>query len=170
MDIENINSKANAGITLGTIGTALSGLQVLGSGLGGMLGRTGDGVVNAAATVMCGDSAPVSRYELDMAMKLAAKDSELALVRSEQNTEVKMTEVYERLASRLLADERSQADWNAAQAVNNATISGALATLQNSCSQITKLVVPNTAICPGWGNVTITPATSTTSNGGTVTG
>lgn len=27
MDIENINAKANAGVTLGTIGTALSGLR-----------------------------------------------------------------------------------------------------------------------------------------------
>ena len=56
------------------------------------------------------------------------------------------------------------------QAVNNATMSAAIAAnstsisaLQNSCSQITKLVVPNTSVCPGWGNVTITPATTTTS-------
>ena len=27
---------------------------------------------------------------------------------------------------------------------------------------LTKLVVPNTSVCPGWGNVTITPATTTT--------
>ena len=27
---------------------------------------------------------------------------------------------------------------------------------------LTKLVVPNTSVCPGWGNVTITPATAAT--------
>jgi hypothetical protein len=27
---------------------------------------------------------------------------------------------------------------------------------------ITKLVVPNSSVCPGWGNVTVTPATTTT--------
>ena len=27
---------------------------------------------------------------------------------------------------------------------------------------LTKLVVPNTSVCPGWGNVTITPSTTTT--------
>ena len=27
---------------------------------------------------------------------------------------------------------------------------------------LTKLVVPNTSVCPGWGNVTITPAATTT--------
>lgn len=162
MDIENINSKANAGITLGTIGTALSGLQVLGGGLGGLLGGNGCGLANAAATVMCGDSAPVSRYEMEMSMKLAQKDSELALIKSEQNTEIKIADVYERIMTRVNADARAQSDWNTAQAVNNATMSGAIAALQNSCSQITKLVVPNTAICPGWGQVTITPAAAPT--------
>lgn len=31
---------------------------------------------------------------------------------------------------------------------------------------VTKLVVPNSSVCPGWGNVTITPATTTTTTGG----
>ena len=30
---------------------------------------------------------------------------------------------------------------------------------------LTKLVVPNASVCPGWGNVTVAPAT-----GGTTTG
>ena len=30
---------------------------------------------------------------------------------------------------------------------------------------LTKLVVPNASVCPGWGNVTITPASSTASGG-----
>lgn len=30
---------------------------------------------------------------------------------------------------------------------------------------VTKLVVPNSSVCPGWGNVTITPATATTTTG-----
>lgn len=34
--------------------------------------------------------------------------------------------------------------------------------MQNTLNAITKTVIPNTAICPGWGNVTITPATTTT--------
>ena len=40
--------------------------------------------------------------------------------------------------------------------------SAAIACLQNTVSSITKIVVPNSSICPGWGNVTITPATATT--------
>ena len=34
--------------------------------------------------------------------------------------------------------------------------------LQATLASITKTVVPNTSVCPGWGNVTITPAAATT--------
>ena len=37
--------------------------------------------------------------------------------------------------------------------------------MQNQITQLmslTKMVVPNASVCPGWGNVTITPAASTT--------
>lgn len=147
MDIENINSKANAGITLGTIGTALSGLQVLGGGLGSLFGN-GGGIANAAATVMCGDSAPVSRYEMNMAMRLAQKDSEIALLKSEQNTEIKMADVYERLAKRILDDERFQSGWNAQQGISNAHIQDSLAGLTGISHQITRTIVPINAVCP----------------------
>lgn len=153
MEIENVNSKANAGVTLGTIGTALSGLQLLGSHLG--CGGNASTLANAAATVMTGDSAPISRYEFDMGMKLAAKDSEIALLKSEQNTEVKIADVYARLKGDLLTLERSQSDWNASQMVNNAKMSSAIATnttsiegLQTVVGGITKTVVPKDAICP----------------------
>ena len=51
------------------------------------------------------------------------------------------------------------------QAVYNGTNTAALTCLQSQVAQLyglTKLVVPNTSVCPGWGNVTITPATTTT--------
>lgn len=41
-------------------------------------------------------------------------------------------------------------------------MSAGLAALQNVVNNITKTVVPNSSVCPGWGNVTITPATTTT--------
>lgn len=41
-------------------------------------------------------------------------------------------------------------------------LQGTVTCMQNTLNAITKTVVPNTAICPGWGNVTITPATTTT--------
>ena len=53
----------------------------------------------------------------------------------------------------------------AQQAVYNATNTATIGCIQNQVNQLlglTKLVVPNTSVCPGWGNVTITPATTTT--------
>lgn len=41
----------------------------------------------------------------------------------------------------------------------------AIQTLASIVGSITKTVVPNSASCPGWGNVTITPAAATTTAG-----
>lgn len=164
---------ANTGLGLGIAGTALGLLNGGGGILPGLGGTSAAAdMATVAKTVAdltgvtnrCSENTPVTRYEMDMAMKLAAKDSEIALLKSEQNTEIKIADVYERIMTRVNADQRAQADWNAAQSVANAQMSAAIATnsnsiaaLQNCCSQITKLVVPNTAICPGWGPVQITP-------------
>lgn len=42
------------------------------------------------------------------------------------------------------------------------TLTATVNCLANTLNNITKVVVPNGAVCPGWGNVTITPATTTT--------
>lgn len=170
MTIEDVNAKSNAGLTTGIIGTALSGLLTLG-GLGmahsGVMGNGyfGNGYAGNG-------NGFVTKDELRMSQELAQKDSTIALLQSEQNTEVKIADVYERLITRINADARAQADWNAQQMVNNAQVSAAvaanatsIAALQNSCAAITKLVVPNSAICPGWGNVTVTPEVTTTTTG-----
>jgi hypothetical protein len=52
------------------------------------------------------------------------------------------------------------------QAVYNATNNATLNCMQGQIAQLlslTKVVVPNTSICPGWGTatVTVTPATTT---------
>lgn len=39
--------------------------------------------------------------------------------------------------------------------------SNQIACINNTLANITKVVVPNSAVCPGWGNVTVTPATTT---------
>ena len=143
-----------AGLGLGIAGTALALLN--NGGLGNILGG---GCNNQYAT----------KTDLAYAQELARKDSEIALLKSEQNTEVKMAEVYDRLLTRINADRQAQADWNAAQMVNNCSMSNAIAVntnsisaLQNCCNSITKLVVPNSSICPGWGDVTVSVTPTTT--------
>lgn len=143
-EIENVNTKANAGLTTGIIGTALGGLTALGSGLFGIhqMNKTGN-------------SDFIPRSEFDMAQKLNAKDCEIALLKSEQNTEVKIADVYAKLKGDMLTMERNQSAWNSQQMVNNATMSAAIAqnansieALKNVCAGITKTVVPITSVCP----------------------
>lgn len=134
---------ANAGLTTGIIGTALG---VLNGGLGIL---NGNGIVNP------NNSSYVTQKDLDYVQELARKDSEIALLKSEQNTEIKIADVYERIMTRVNADARAQADWNTAQSVANAQMSSAIATNANSiaalkdiCGQITKTVVPKDVVCP----------------------
>lgn len=116
-----------------------------GNGLAGLFGGNRNG---------CGNGC-VSNEILDLAMRIAAKDSEIALLKSEQNTENKIADVYERLITRINADKLEQAQINSAQAVANCQMSSAIAVLQssvgclqNSVNGITKTVVPISAVCP----------------------
>ena len=89
------NGKANAALTTGIIGTAGFGAQLLGNLLGG--GWNGWGANPAAAAAMaagCSENMPVTRYELDREQKLAAKDSEIALLKANTYNDGKMLEVY----------------------------------------------------------------------------
>lgn len=146
----------NAGLTTGIIGTALGFLNS--GGLGGIFGG-GMGMGNnpaslASVALQLGDHY-ATKEDLKYARELAEKDSEISLLKSEQNTEIKISDVYERLIRRINQDAKEQADWNAAQSVNNAHVSAAIATnagsiaaLQSVIGGITKTVVPKTAICP----------------------
>ena len=83
------NGKANAALTTGIIGTAGVGLGLLGNLLGG--GWNGLGVNPAAG---CSENMPVTRYDLDREQKLAAKDSEIALLKANTYNDQKMLEMY----------------------------------------------------------------------------
>jgi hypothetical protein len=71
--------QGNAGVALGSVGTALGGLSVLG-GLGGLTGLLG------GPRMGCGECAPVTRYDLAQTKELQDKDLEIARL----NTEVKL--------------------------------------------------------------------------------
>lgn len=166
-EIENVNNKANVGVTLGGVGLGVALLNAIHNGggfLSGLFGCGAGNMANAAATVMCGSSAPISRYEFEMGQKISQKDTEIALLKSEQNTEIKIADVYSKLKGDMQTMERSQNNWNSQQMVNNAAMSAAIAanansigSLQKCCDQITKVVIPNTSVCPGWGSVNVTP-------------
>ena len=156
------NGKGNLGVTLGAVGT---GLGVLGNGL------LGSGLFNGWGNLMgrrgcCNESDEfVTRYDAGKDARIATLEQQVALGQAEKYTDQKMIDVYSKLESRINAVERQVSDNAAAQGIINATIGSSVSVLQNQVAQImslTKLVVPNTSVCPGWGNVTITPAAATT--------
>lgn len=113
----------------------------------------------------CSANCYVNRYELDLENKIVSKDSEIALLKSNIYTDQKLVDLYTNLQSQLNTIKENQNAVNMQQAVYNGTNTATISCIQNEIAQLqglTKLVVPNTSVCPGWGNVTITPAASTT--------
>lgn len=160
------NAKGNAGVTLGVIGTTLGSLGLLGNGtplLGGLLG---------------GGTQYVSKDTYDVQNKLIEAERTNALLAAELNTEKKMVEVFNAATARINEVDRElshriyslekRVDENAAaQAVINCGVNSALGILQSQAAQfmsLTKVVIPNGNVCPGWGDVTVsvTPASTTT--------
>lgn len=153
---------AGSGLGLGIAGTALG---LLNGGLGGILGGIGGNAV-------CSESTMVNRYELGMTQQMANKDMEIAYWRGQDETNKKISDAFinltgqiNDLAKEVRCNKDEQGAINLQQAVYNGTNTAALNCMQGQIAQLfslTKLVVPNTSVCPGWGNVTITPATTTT--------
>jgi hypothetical protein len=141
---------AGSGLGLGIAGTALG---VLNGGLGNLFG----GMNNCN----CSENNYINRYELEMENKIVSKDSEIALLKSNIYTDQKIAEVYERLNTKIGVVEagiNAQAVYNAANTATINCIQGQVAQLFG----LTKLVVPNTSVCPGWGEVNVTIPTTTT--------
>ena len=142
---------AGTGLGLGIAGTALGLLG--GNGLNGILGVNGN--------CGCSEDHYVNRYELGLQQELAAKDSKISLLESNIYVDSKIADVYERLNTKIGAVEAQLAQ----QAVYNATSTATINCISGQVAQLmslTKLVIPNGSVCPGWGNVNVTPATTTT--------
>lgn len=107
---------------------------------------------------------PISRYEAAMMQELAAKDGKIALLESNIYTDQKISDVYERLNLKIEGLRADQNAINQQQAVYNGVNTATIQCLQGQVAQLmglTKLVISNGSVCPGWGNVTVTPATTT---------
>ena len=145
---------AGSGLGLGIAGTALGLLNS-----NGMLG----GLFNNGWNRNCGcaENTPVSRYDLSQESRISKLESDIALRDANIYNDQKSLELYKYFDGEIKRIDRTLCE----QAVYNATQTGAISCIQGQIAQLqslTKLVVPNTSVCPGWGNVTITPSTTTT--------
>lgn len=167
MDIERTNfaSKgvAGAGLGLGIAGTALG---VLNGGLGNLLGGFGNGWggwnngYGYGAPVIVGEGDRcVNRYEAEQSARIAQLETEVKLRDANIYTDQKMNDFRNYVERRFDHVEHELGD----QKAFNAGIMGRVGCIGDQVAELmglTKRVVPNGSICPGWGDVTvsITPA------------
>ena len=138
---------AGAGLGLGIAGTALGLLNN-----GGGLNILGGGNCNHPA---------YTRYDAEKDARIAELETEVKLRDANTYTLGEVGKLRDYMESRLGVIEHEICDQRTYNAVNTATISciqGQIATLLG----LTKTVIPNASICPGWGNVTVTPAAAPT--------
>jgi hypothetical protein len=144
------NGKGNLGVTLGAIGT---GLGILGgNGLGGLF--------NGGNNCACNEDHYVNRYEASQSARIAELETEVKLRDSNIYVDSKILDLYRYVDGKFGCIESELCQQRVYNATNTATlncISGQVASLL----ALTKTVIPNTSICPGWGNVTVAPATTT---------
>lgn len=157
---DNVRGIAGAGLGLGIAGTALGLLN--GGGLGNLLGINPYGVP-ANGMVMPSESTPVNRYEAAQAARISALETEVKLRDANTFTMGEMGKLRDYVDGKFAKVEHELCD----QRVFNATQIGTISCIQGQIDQLmglTKLVVPNSSICPGWGDVTVsvTPTATTT--------
>ena len=150
---------AGSGLGLGIAGTALGLLN--NGGLGGILGGNCGGMYGMYGAYGCSENVPATRYDLGREQKIAELETQVALRDASIYTDGKLND-FRNYVDRRFGEVHAQLNQ---QAVYNATNTAALTCMQGQIAQLyslTKLVVPNGSICPGWGEVTttITPTTA----------
>lgn len=144
---------ANAGLTTGIIGSALGAMN---SGILPSLFGGGNCNYN------CSENMPVNRYEAAQSARIAELETEVKLRDANTYTDSKLGALRDYVDGKFARVEHELCD----QKVYNATLNGAVGCIQGQIAQLmslTKLVIPNGSVCPGWGDVTvsITPASTT---------
>lgn len=154
----NVSSAGVGGTALG-LGAGALGLAVLqGANSGnGLLGGLFGGNSNQTNALM----AEVSKLQAEKYSDKSISDVYNALFSQYKELAKETTDIDKRVSALEVAGPlREQLLEQKITCCCNAS-NTAIAALQATVANITKTIVPNTAICPGWGNVTITPATTT---------
>lgn len=136
--------------SIGTYGTLMNG------GLGNLFGGYGYNR-NAPLEVVTSDDRPISRYEASMMDKLAAKDSENSLLRSQIYTDQKIVDTTTYLmgkindvATEVRANKDAQCEINREQAVYNGVNTATLNCLKGQIAELqslSELIVPARKVC-----------------------
>lgn len=177
------NGKANAALTTGIIGTSGVGLGLLAQFMNGFKNVTAtapaanqmtDTAAIAAMAALaangrnnensCSENHLINRYEAAQAARIAELETEVKLRDANTYTDGKIADMYERLNTKFENRTRELEQQICNQNVYNATNTAAIACIQGQIAQLqslTKLVIPNGSVCPGYGEVTVSPKTAT---------
>lgn len=163
----------DAGLTTGIIGTALGALNsgLFNGGLGGLFGGGNaaadlSGMAAGAALAAAlgagrtasSDEKPVSRYELGLVQ-------ENAILKAQADVDKKLVDVYNSINNQVGALKDRFSDFEKQQLVYNGVNNAAVSVLQSQVAALmglTKTIIPNSSVCPGWGEVKVQPVTPTT--------
>lgn len=157
----------------GVAGAGL-GLGIAGTALGLMGGNVLPGLFGGGTRVVSADDMPVTRGEANLMKENATLKAENAqkdaYIYTDQQVDAKLEKVigyfkreHDDLEREVRRNKDDQTAINMQQAVYNGTNTATIGCLQGQVAELlalTKRVVPNGSVCPGWGNVTITPATT----------
>lgn len=141
----------------GVAGTGL-GLGIAGTALGLLAGNGGLSLFNGG-NCACESDHYVNRYEAGQAARIAELETEVKLRDANTYTDSKILALYQYVDGKVSGIEAQICQQN----VYNATNTAAIACIQGQIAQLqglTKVVIPNGSICPGWGDVTVAPATT----------
>lgn len=163
----------DAGLTTGIIGTALGALNsgLFNGGLGGLFGggnaaadlsgmAAGAALAAALGAGRTADSEEktVSRYELGLVQ-------ENAILKAQADVDKKLVDVYNSVNNQVNALKDRFNDFEKQQLVYNGVNNAAVSVLQSQVAALmglTKTIIPNSNVCPGWGEVKVQLVTSTT--------
>lgn len=160
-------SKGDKSVASGGVGGTALGLSIGALSLAALQGNNGYG--NGILGNLFGNNNAQCNQQVSALM------AELAKEKSERYTDQVGTEVYKQFAKErnetqaqisALFAAIAQMDKNFAvkDAVNSERIC-CLGKKVNDIYDVFKLVMPNSSVCPGWGDVTVTSATTTTTAG-----
>lgn len=152
---------AGGGTTaLGVIGTTLGGLALAGGNANGLLGNILGGNANS---VLMSEIAQLKaeKYTDEKSLedrdRIAALNDKVIGYVIDIDKRLSTVEATGPLHEKLL-EQKIECCCNSANA--------AISALAQTVANITKTVVPNSSVCPGWGNVTITPEAAATTAAG----
>ena len=150
---------------------AIAAQSLLGNNGGGLLGNVlggGNSQTNAAITSLMMENsilkanADTDKKLVDVYTSLRSQDKTQDELSYDLDKRVTALETAAPLREQILGAKID----NVALIAQNGIAANSLAiqSLQNTVSGIVTPVIKNSSVCPGWGNVTISPATSSTSS------